>query len=126
MQRALSAEQYYYSDHHIYSVPWCIANLTSEYRLLNKTSHQLWLGGNVRYTSRTLNKANSRIKGSEDFYLDGYCLFDLRLKYHYSDFMQFSLDCDNVLNTQYEIGGTSYLPYRYPGRIVMGTISFKL
>ena len=126
MQRALSAEQYYYSDHHIYSVPWCIANLTGEYRVLNKANHQLWLGGNARYTSRTLNKANSRIKDSEDFYLDGLCLFDLRLKYHYSDFMQFSLDCDNVFNTHYEIGGTSYLPYRYPGRIVMGTISFKL
>jgi outer membrane receptor for ferric coprogen and ferric-rhodotorulic acid len=94
--------------------------------VLNKDNHQLWLGGNARYTSRTLNKANSNVTGSEDFYLDGHCLFDLRLKYHYSDFMQFSLDCDNVFNTHYEIGGTSYLPYRYPGRIVMGTISFKL
>ena len=79
----------------------------------------------MRYTSRTLNKANSHIANSEDFYLDGRALVDLGLKYNYGDFMQFSLDCDNVFNTHYEIGGTHYIPFRYPGRIVMGTISFK-
>lgn len=126
VQYALSAEQYYYSDHHIYSVPWCIANLTGEYRVLNTTNHKLWLGGNARYTSRTLNKANSRIKDSKDFYLDGYCLFDLRLKYNYSNFMQLSFDCDNIFNTNYEIGGTSYIPYRYMGRTMMATIAFQL
>lgn len=126
MQYALSAEQYYYDDHHIYSVPWYIANLTCEQRLLNKIKHSLWLSGNLRYTSRTLNKANSRIKGSEDFHLSGTALLDLRLKYDYNKMIQLSLDCDNVFNTTYEIGGTSYLPYQYPGRILMGTVSFRL
>lgn len=126
MQRALSAEQYYYSDHHIYSVPWIFANVVCEKRVLNKEKHTLWLSGNLRYTSRTLNKANSRIANSEDFYLDGRVLVDLGLKYNYGDFMQFSLDCDNVFNTHYEIGGTHYIPFRYPGRILMGTVSFKL
>ena len=125
-QRALSAEQYTYSDHYIYSVPSVITNLTCEQRLLRKTHHSLWLSGNLRYTSRTLNKANSRVKGSEDFYLNDRALVDLRLKYDYNDFMQLSLDCDNVFNTSYEIGGTSYIPYRYMGRTFMGTVSFKL
>ena len=126
MQRALSAEQYYYSDHHIYSVPWCIANLACEQRLLKKNKHSLCLAGNLRYTSRTLNKANSRVKGSEDFYLPNRTLLDLRLKYDYNNTIQFSLDCDNVFNTIYEIGGTSYLPYRYLGRTLLGTVAFKL
>lgn len=126
MQRALSAEQYYYSDHHIYSVPWCIANLACEQRLLKKNKHSLCLAGNLRYTSRTLNKANSRVKGSEDFYLPNRTLLDLRLKYDYNNTIQFSLDCDNVFNTIYEIGGTSYLPYRYLGRTILGTVAFKL
>ena len=132
-QRALSAEQYTYSDHEIYSVPSVIANLTCEKRLFpwknekaNDSKHSLWLSGNLQYTSRTLNKANSRVKGSSDFYLSDRALVDLRLKYDYNEMMQLSIDCDNVFNTTYEIGGTSYLPYRYPGRIVMGTIAFKL
>ena len=125
-QRALSAEQYSYSDHYIYSVPSVITNLTCEQRLLRKAHHALWLSGNFRYTSRTLNKANSRVTGSEDFYLNDRALVDLRLKYDYNDLMQLSLDCDNIFNVSYEIGGTSYIPYRYMGRTLMGTISFKL
>lgn len=125
-QRALDAEQYYYSDHNIYSVPSFFVNLTAEQRLFNKGNHTVWLSGSLRYSSRTLNRANSRIKDSEDFYLDGRALVDLGLKYGYSDFMQLSLDCDNVFNTHYEIGGTHYIPFRYPGRILMGTLSFKL
>ena len=125
-QRPLDAEQYYYTDHEIYSVPQFIGNLTCEKRLLNKANHTLWLSGNAKYTSRTLNKANSNVKTSTDFYLDGIFLLDLRLKYQYNDFMQLSLDCDNVFDKRYEIGGTHYIPFSYPGRILMGTIAFKL
>ena len=132
-QRALSAEQYTYSDHEIYSVPSVIANLTCEKRLFpwknekaNDSKHSLWLSGNLQYTSRTLNKANSQIAGSSDFYLSDRALVGLRLKYDYNEMMQLSIDCDNVFNTTYEIGGTSYFPYPYQGRIVMGTIAFKL
>ena len=125
-QRPLEAEQYYYDDHEIYSVPQFIGNLACEKRLLNKANHTLWLSGNAKYTSRTLNKANSRVKTSTDFYLDGRILLDLRLKYQYNDFMQLSLDCDNVFDKRYEIGGTHYIPFSYPGRILMGTVAFKL
>ena len=126
VQYALSANQYYYNDHHIYSVPWYMANLTCEQRLLNKGKHSLWLSGNLRNTSRTLNKANSRLKNSKDFYLTGNTLLDLRLKYDYNRMLLFSLDCDNVFDTNYEIGGTSYHPYQYPCRMLMGTISLSL
>ena len=125
-QRPLDADQYYYEDHEIYSVPQFIGNLACEKRLLNKANHTLWLSGNAKYTSRTLNKANSNVKTSTDFYLDGIFLLDLRLKYQYNDFMQLSLDCDNVFDKRYEIGGTHYIPFSYPGRILMGTVAFKL
>jgi len=126
LHRAFEAEQYYYDNHNVYSIPSWILNLSGEKRLLNKLKHSIWLSGNLRFTSRTLNKANSRIKGSEDFYLSGYTLLDLRLKYNYNNHIDFSLDCDNVFNTSYEIGGTSYFPYKYLGRNVMATVSFKL
>jgi iron complex outermembrane receptor protein len=126
LHRAIEAEQYYYDKHNIYSIPSWVLNLSGEKRLLNKLKHSIWLSGNLRFTSRTLNKANSRIKGSEDFYLSGYTLLDLRLKYNYNNHIDFSLDCDNVFNTSYEIGGTSYFPYKYLGRNVMATVSFKL
>ena len=100
--------------------------MACEQCLFDKKNHSLWLSGNLRYTSRTLNKANSRVTGSEDFYLNERALVDLRLKYDYNKTMQLSLDCDNVFNTCYEIGGTSYIPYRYPGRTLMGTVAFKL
>ena len=126
LTRALDADQYYYDNHQIYSVPSWIVNLICEKRLLHMPKHTLWLSGNLRYTSRTLNKANSQIKGSEDFYLSGYALLGLQLKYSYNNKIQLSLDCDNVFNTSYEIGGTSYIPYKYPGRILLGTVSFNL
>ena len=126
LHRAFEAEQYYYNNHNVYSIPSWVLNLSGEKRLLNKLKHSIWLSGNLRFTSRTLNKANSRIKGSEDFYLSGYTLLGLRIKYNYNNHIDFSLDCDNVFNTSYEIGGTSYFPYKYPGRIIMGTLSFKL
>jgi outer membrane receptor for ferric coprogen and ferric-rhodotorulic acid len=103
-----------------------MANLTCEQRLLNKGKHSLWLSGNLHNTSRTLNKANSRLKNSKDFYLTGNTLLDLRLKYDYNRMLLFSLDCDNVFDTNYEIGGTSYHPYQYPCRMLMGTISLSL
>ena len=126
LHRAIEAEQYYYDNHNVYSIPSWVLNLSGEKRLLNKLKHSIWLSGNLRFTSRTLNRANSRIPGSEDFYLNGYTLLDLRLKYNYNNHIDFSLDCDNVFNTSYEIGGTSYFPYKYLGRNVMATVSFKL
>lgn len=125
-QYAQDAEQYYYTNHEIYSVPSFILNLAADKRLLNLTSHKLWLSGNMRFVSKTLNKANSRIPGSEDFYLNSRAIVDLGLRYDYNNTMQFSLDCDNVFNTIYEIGGSFYVPYRNPSRTLMGTVSFKL
>ena len=125
-QRALDAEGYYYSDHRIYSVPSFMANLAFNKRLLKQNKHQVSLIGNAKYTSKTLNKANGRIQGSEDFELSGNAILDLGLKYSYNNFFQLSFDCDNVFDKKYYVGGSFYLPYQTIGRKAMATISIQL
>ena len=124
--RPLEADGYYYTDHQIYSIPSFTANLACSKRLLNIRKHLLWLAGGVKYTSKTLNKANSRVAGSKDFNLSSNSIFDLGLKYTYHDVVQLSLDCDNLLDKTYYIGGSFYLPYQALGRTIMATVSFKL
>lgn len=122
----LEAEDYYYSDHKIYSIPKFMANLACSKRIVNIGNHLLWLTGSCKFTTKTLNKANSRVEGSKDFELSGNAIVDLGLKYSYRDAIQLSLDCDNVFNRSYFIGGSFYVPYRALGRTVMATVSFKL
>ena len=124
--RPLEAEGYYYNDHQIYSIPAFTTNLTCSKRLLNSGKHLLWLSGGFKFSSKTLNKANSRVKDSEDFDLSGNALVDLGLKYTYNDAIQLSLDCDNLFDKTYYIGGSFYIPYQGLGRMVMATVSFKL
>ena len=124
--RPLEAEGYYYKDHKIYSIPAFTANLTCSKRLLNIRKHLLWLAAGLKFTSKTLNKANSRVAGSEDYDLSGNALVDLGLKYTYRDAIQLSLDCDNLFDKTYYIGGSFYVPYQAHGRTLMATVSFKL
>ena len=124
--RPLEAEGYYYKDHKIYSIPAFTANLTCSKRLLNIRKHLLWLAAGLKFTSKTLNKANSRVAGSEDFDLSGNALVDVSLKYTYNDAIQLSLDCDNLFDKTYYVGGSFYIPYQGLGRMVMATVSFKL
>ena len=122
----LEAEGYYYTDHKIYSVPKFTANLTCSKRLMSAENHLLWLAAGFKFGSKTINKANSRVVGSEDFELSSNAIFDLGLKYTYRDAIQLSLDCDNVFDKSYYIGGSFYVPYRAQGRTIMATVSFKL
>ena len=124
--RPLEAEGYYYIDHKIYSIPAFTANLTCSKRLVNISKHLLWLAAGLKFTSKTLNKANSRVAGSEDFNLSSNAIVDLGLKYTYRDAIQLSLDCDNLFDKTYYVGGSFYIPYQGLGRMVMATVSFKL
>jgi iron complex outermembrane receptor protein len=125
-QRPLEAEDYYYTDHQIYSIPKFTANLVCNKRIMNIGNHLVWLAGGLKYTSKTLNKANSRVTGSEDYELSGNAIVNLGLKYSYRDAIQLSLDCDNLFDRSYYVGGSFYVPYRAQGRTMMATISFKL
>ena len=124
--RPLEADGYYYTDHKIYSIPAFTANLICSKRLVNIGNHLVWLNAGFKFGTKTLNKANSRVPDSEDFDLSGNAIVDLGLKYSYRDAIQLSLDCDNVFDRSYFVGGSFYVPYRAQGRTVMATISFKL
>jgi len=124
--RPLEAEGYYYKDHKIYSIPAFTANLNCSKRIVNFKKHLLWLAAGFKFGTKTLNKANSRVKDSEDFDLSGNVLVDLGLKYTYRDAIQLSLDCDNLFDKTYYVGGSFYVPYQAQGRNVMATVSFKL
>ena len=124
--RPLEADGYYYSDHQIYSIPTFTANLTCSKRIINSGKHLLWLAAGLKFTTKTLNKANGRLVGSEDFDLSGNALVDLGLKYSYRNAIQLSLDCDNLFDRTYYVGGSFYIPYQAQGRTVMATVSFKL
>ena len=124
--RPIEAEGYYYTDHQIYSIPAFTANLNCSKRIVNFRKHLLWLAAGFKFGTKTLNKANSRIKDSEDFDLSGNAIVDLGLKYSYNNTIQLSLDCDNLFDKTYYIGGSFYIPYQAQGRNVMATVSFKL
>ena len=124
--RPLEAEGYYYTDHKIYSIPTFTANLICSKRLINIGNHLLWLNAGFKFGTKTLNKANSHVKDSEDFDLSGNAIVDLGLKYSYRDAIQLSLDCDNVFDRFYYVGGSFYVPYQQLGRTLMATVSFKL
>lgn len=124
--RPIEAEGYYYKDHKIYSIPVFTANLNCSKRIVNFRKHLLWLAAGFKFGTKTLNKANSRIKDSEDFDLSGNAIVDLGLKYSYNNTIQLSLDCDNLFDKTYYIGGSFYIPYQAQGRNVMATVSFKL
>ena len=124
--RPLEAEGYYYTDHKIYSIPAFTANLVCNKRLMNIGNHLLWLAAGFKFGTKTLNKANSHVTGSEDYELSGNAIVDLGLKYSYRDAIQLSLDCDNVFDRSYYIGGSFYVPYRALRRTMMATVSFKL
>ena len=124
--RPIEAEGYYHKDHKIYSIPAFTANLNCSKRIVNFRKHLLWLAAGFKFGTKTLNKANSRIKDSEDFDLSGNAIVDLGLKYTYRDAIQLSLDCDNLFDKTYYVGGSFYVPYQALGRNVMATVSFKL
>jgi iron complex outermembrane receptor protein len=124
--RPLEATDYYYSDHQIYSIPTFTANLICSKRLMNIGNNLLWLNAGFKFGTKTLNKANTNVKGSEDFDLSGNAVVDLGLKYSYRDAIQLSLDCDNLFDRSYYVGGSFYVPYRAQGRTVMATVAFKL
>ncbi|WP_288287530.1 TonB-dependent receptor [uncultured Prevotella sp.] len=109
-----------------YLRPLEAANLVCSKRLVNAGHHLLWLSAGFMFGAKTLNKANTRLPDSKDYELSGNAIVDLGLKYTYHDAIHLSLDCDNLFDKTYYVGGSFYVPYRASGRTVMATVSFKL
>ena len=95
-------------------------------RIVNTANHLLWLTAGFKFNTKTLNKANTRVPDTKDYELSGNAIVDLGLKYTYHNAIQLSLDCDNLFDRNYFVGGSFYVPYRANGRTLMATVSFKL
>ena len=122
----ISSEYYYYNKNEkvVAGVPHFTLNLHGAYKLLQTANHELKFYGHASYEGRKLNYTN---KEATDFYVDGTMLFDLGMKYGYRNYLQLSLDCENILNTDRYLCG-SYLkkhPIFQRGRTLMASISFN-
>lgn len=125
--RMLSAEDYTTADGYIYSIPSFTANLRAMQQLLSQPRHRLWLSAGLKATSQTLERVHARRRpGYPDFFQHGRAIVDLGLRYHYAKWLQLSADCNNVFDTRYDLGGTTYFPYPTLGRTLMASVAFCL
>lgn len=126
-QYVISSEDYYVEQGSIYAVPSFMTNLSLSEQLFTIGNHSLTAMANVSYSSRTFNRIGERYNPVEStFYFDGRFLVDMGLKYHFKNFLQVSVDIENLFNKTYYVGGTTHFPYQRLGRVAMATLSFNL
>ena len=122
-----SSEHYYYNtvEKMVNNVPHFTFNLHGAYKLLQGNNHQLKVYGNSSYTGRVLNFVT--MKENEDFYVDAKMIFDLGIQYRYRQRLQFSLDCENIFNTDHYICGpnSQRVPHFQRGRSLMASLSYN-
>jgi iron complex outermembrane receptor protein len=122
-----SSEHYYYNtvEKIVNNVPHFTLNLHGAYKLLQGNNHQLKVYGHSSYTGRMLNFVTQ--KENEDFYVDAKVIFDLGIQYRFRQRLQFSLDCENIFNTDHYICGPNShnLPYFQRGRSLMASLSYN-
>ncbi len=125
--KMLSAEDYSTADGSIYSIPAFTANLNVARQLLGRDSHKVWASANIRLTTQTLERVHQRRRANyPDFHGPTRVIADANLRYNYAKWLELGLSASNLLNTSYEIGGTTYFPYPTLGRTLMATVAFTL
>lgn len=124
--RDISAENYYYNESKkmVCGVPHFTFNLHAGLFLLKSKAHELKVSGHTTYMGRKLNYTAEE---KTDFFVDDVLLFDLGVKYRYQKRLQFSFDCENILNIDHYICGPNYqyVPYFQKGRSLMASVSYQ-
>ena len=120
------SSEYYYSDgSYIFSVPKFMTNLHLSKRLLKAGKHVLWISANANYHTKTKNKISERVDpAAPTFFLGDRFLLDAGLSYHLGNFMEVSVDVENIFNKTYFVGGTTHFPYQRSGRKAMASVMF--
>ena len=122
----ISSDHYFYNslEHVVTGVPHLTLNLHGAYKLLQTNNHELKLHGHISYTGRQLNETNTE---KNDYYVKAQTLFDLGVKYTYRQKIKLSLDCENLLNSDHYLCGTTYNlhPSFQRGRTLMASISYQ-
>ena len=123
----ISMAHYYYNSKEgiTNNVPHFTLNLNGAWKMLKSQGHELKVFGHAAYTGR---KLNFTYEEEEDFYVDAKLLFDLGVQYRYRQYLQLSLDVENILNTDHYICGNNYwkAPLLQRGRTLMASVAFQL
>lgn len=121
----ISGKHYFYNQakETVTGVPHFTLNLHGAYKLLEANNHELKVYGHASYEGRKLNFTECE---ENDYYVNGTVLFNMGLKYSYRQHLQLSLDCENLLNTErYLTGSSDYLhPLFQRGRSLMASVAF--
>lgn len=126
-QYCISSEDYYTDGSYILSVPKFMTNLHAKQRLFKVGNHSLWLSASGSYHSKTYNKISERRNPAVPmFFLDGRFLLDAGLTYRLSDFIEASVNVENVFNKTYYVGGTTHFPHQQMGRMAMASVMIHL
>lgn len=119
------SKHYYYNsiEKMVNNVPHLTINLHGAYHVLQSTAHQLKVYGHASYTGRQLNYTH--YNQTEDFFVDSRLLIGLGIQYRYRQHLQFSLDCENIFNTDHYICGPNYQsrPHIQRGRTLMASVA---
>ena len=121
-----SSKMYYYNSKEkiVNNVPHFTFNLHGAWKILEQMNHLLKFYGHASYTGRKLNYEQHP---ENDYYLDGKLLLDLGIQYRFRQHLQFSLDCENIFNTDHYICGPSatYITMIERGRSLMASVSYQ-
>lgn len=131
--KVLKTDSYYYSEEYgrVTAVPNLTANLNLAWKAVDKGKHQLKVNLNSYFQNRRLLTTTEFRHETGNWVtittpLNAQITFDAGLRYTYNNFLQFSFDCENILNSnRFVVGPAMELyPYYQRGRTLMGTIAF--
>ena len=123
----IKCKNYYYNDSEntVTAVPHFTMNLYGAYKLIQTDSYEFKVYGHASYIGRRLNLTG---RMEDDYYVKAEALFDLGIKYSYRQRLTFSLDCENLLNSdRYLCGPVDMMhPLFQRGRTLMATMAFYI
>jgi outer membrane receptor for ferrienterochelin and colicin len=122
----LSAKDYYFKDHHVYSVPEFIGNGHVSYNVFTSGNHRLWLISNVKFSSKSYVQVLNT-EQYDDEKISANFIFDLGARYQIGKHVTLQVECENLFDkTTYMSGATmTVMPWYKPGRTVMANIKFN-
>lgn len=123
--RLLSAKDYPFKGHHIYSVPDFISNAQIMYDVLDKNNQHLWVTANAKFGSMFYVQVPDPAIDDERI-SDNY-IFDLGLRYLYNKHISLQIDCENIFDKTTYISGATLIamPWYNPGRTVLASIKYS-
>ena len=124
---ALSAQDYYFKDNHIYAVPNFVTNGVISYNLLDLTSHRLWITSNIRFSTNSYVRVlNTEMY--EDEKISSNIIFDLGTKYQIGKHVTLQVNCENLFDKTTHMSGATMtvMPWYKPGRTIMANVKLKL